>query len=86
MEETENGRLHRTTDVEGLILDGFWQIGHHGVAHLCAGRAVENQAKSAPGVVLANQHDGTVKKGALQFSAVQEQLPLQEVGGSGHFV
>jgi hypothetical protein len=27
--------------------------------------------------MLANQHDGAVKKGAVQLSAVQDDLPLQ---------
>jgi hypothetical protein len=78
--------LYRPPYVKRLLLDSLRQIGDHGIAHLAARQPVENQAHRAGFVVLAYQHDGPMEKRAVQFPAVQKEVPLPELGWAGHGV
>jgi hypothetical protein len=86
MEKAQDAGLDGAAQEKGLLFEGLGQVGHQRVAHLAAGRPVENEAESAFGIVLANQDDGAMEKGAVQFAAVQEQLALPGFGGFGHRV
>ena len=45
-------------------------------ADVVAGSAVEHQAERALGIVLADEHHGTLEERAAQLAAVEEQLAL----------
>jgi hypothetical protein len=84
MEKAQDAGLNGAAQVNGLLFERVGQIGHDHVADVAASRVVEDQPESALGVVLANQDDGAMEKGAVQFSAIQKQLPLAGIGGAGH--
>jgi hypothetical protein len=84
MEKAEDAGLDRAANVKGLLLEGLGQIGDDGVADLAAGRAIENQAQRAGGIVLADEDDGAMEEGAVEFPAIEKQAALQELGRPGH--
>ncbi len=84
MQETQGARLHRAAHEKRLALDRLRQIRHQGLAHFALGGPVQDQAESALRIMLANQHDGAMEKGPVQFAAIEQQLPLQGFMTLGH--
>ena len=84
MQKAQAARLHRAADEQRLLLDRVGQVCHQRLADLVLAGTVQDQAEGAFFIVLANQDDGSVEERALQFSAIQQQLPLQRFVNLGH--
>ncbi len=84
MQITQSRRLNWTADMENLFFERFRQIRDQGIADFISGRPVQDQAKGALRIVLADQNDGAVKERAGQLPAIKEQLTLQRWKGLRH--
>src|ERR1041385_1140049 len=78
VKETERGRLNRTAEVKRKLLQCVRQVRYDHFAHIAAGRAIQDEAESAFGVMLADQEDCSLKKRTAQLTAVEQQLSFQE--------
>jgi hypothetical protein len=79
VEKTQRCRLHGSTQVKRTFLERGGQVGNDHFPDFTAGGAVEDEAEGALGVVLADEDDRPLKKGAVQLAAVQQQEALQEL-------
>ena len=77
VEKTQAFWLDGTADENRLLFESFGQIGHQRFANFILRGPVEDEPESPFGVMLANQNHGSMEKGAVQFSAIQDDLPLQ---------
>jgi hypothetical protein len=84
MQETQRARLHRTAHEKRLLLDRVRHIGDQGLPHFAVAGAVQNQAKCALLVMLANQDNGPMEERAVQFAPIQQKPPFQGFMRVGH--
>ena len=60
------------------------QVGNDDFAEFFFGRAIDNEAKCALRIVLADEHDGARKKRTAQPAGIEQELPLQKLGLLSH--
>src|ERR1039457_4578219 len=84
MQKAQRGRLHRPAEKKRRFPKPVGQVGHEHFTHLVAGGAVEHEAKSPLGVVLANKHHRVMEKRTAQNAAVQQQFAFEEFRRFAH--
>jgi hypothetical protein len=62
VKETQAARLHRAAHKKLMGFDRVRQIRNQGLANFAFARAVQDQAKRALFIMLANQDDGSMEK------------------------
>src|SRR5438067_13009136 len=77
-QEAERRGLDRPAEKQGAGFERLGQISHYYFTDVAATAAIENQAKSPFGIMLADEHHSALEKGATQLAAVEEQLAFQK--------
>ena len=84
IEVTQGRGLDRTTEEKRKFLQGIGQIGDDHFTDVAAGSAVQDEAESAFGIVLADQQNGALEERTLQLAAIEQQLSFEECLGVRH--
>jgi hypothetical protein len=77
MQVAQGRGLHRTPDIKWKLPQRIGQVGDNHFSRLTAAIPVQDEAKRALRVVLADQEHGALEKRASQFTAVQQQLAFE---------
>src|ERR1700722_4368770 len=77
VQKAERGKLDGAAEKKGLFLEPLGQISDDHFSKFVAGGTIKDEAEGAFGIVLADEKDGALEKGAAQLPAVQQQLAFQ---------
>src|SRR5262245_48101272 len=78
-QEAQGRGLNWAAQVKRTALECLGKISDNHVTCIATGTAVQYQTECSLGIVLANQNHRSLKKRALQLTAIEQQLPFQKL-------
>jgi hypothetical protein len=80
----EGAGLNGAPEVEVKIFDGVREISDQDFANFILAGLIEDEAKGALGVMLANENDGAIEKRTAQLPAIQQQFAFERLEFVSH--